>query len=1047
MVVDESGLEETRDLDTPPADTFESHPAEDAAPSDRDVTGLRIGRYRIVGKLGKGGMGVVYDAHDETLDRPVALKLMLPDSHRSTIARFQREAQALAQLSHPNVVQVYETGLHQGQLFIAMERIDGVTLRRWLGQTERSVEEIGQVILAAGQGLAAAHAVGMVHRDFKPGNVLVGHDGRVRVVDFGLARPEQGGGSRTDGETPYPSGPSQTPSPALAELTETGVLMGTPAYMAPELLEWGEATVASDQFALCVTAYEAWYGQRPFAGRTVRQLAMSLRNGLPPPPASSRVPTSIHQVLEQGLAFKPQQRFPSIDALLLALRRSQHGRRRWVWATSAAATATIVAALAWPSPSEHGPCNPPGGDLDQVWDADDKAAVASAFESTALPYAATTSQRVGVELDEYAEQWSSTRSDLCEAWTAQRIETRTFDVRLHCLNEGRRALSELVPLLTAAEPEVVEHAHDLTVNTLAAPSACIDAATQGPTPETAPAREALERHRDRLARIKLLRVGHQVERATAEIEGGRADAEATGLPQPPLDLSLEQGRLQVHAGSYDDALQTFESSYFAAREHGLDALAYAAAAQLAELHAVERNHPDDGEPWLEHAIAVVDPERQPEHEAWEAQVRGTIAQTRGQYEESETLYRRSLELAEARHGSDHSTLVRPLNDLIAVLQKRGRFEEALEASSRAQQLVQTNLGDQHPIVAQILINEGGVHVAQGHFEPARTQLEQALAILLATRGKEHPDIIPVLNNLALCDFQRGEFERARTHLERVVELGPRVLGEDQPVVAGAQMHLGNLDFAARDYEGAVRRFERALAGMEAAMGPEHPAITKPLANMAQALSQLERHDEARARALRALNITEATLGTEHSEYAAALHTLAMADLGAGNLPAARDGIERSIALWLETVGPEHPHLRGAYGLQADIAQQQGRHEDRVEALRRVLALDEARTGHGTSAGLGRLALAELDLGRRSEARTHADMAFDRATADGSPTTMANARFVLAQVLAVGGDGAEARRLAALARDAYRSAGPGYDHELAEVEAWLGSAGRSRSPSR
>ena len=841
--------EETRDLETRPAHTHESHPAgvEEAPPPQPD----RIGRYRIVGTLGKGGMGVVYDAHDETLDRPVALKLLLADNAGLSGARLQREAQALAQLSHENVVQVYETGMHRGRLFIAMERVEGMTLRSWLARSKRSVDEVAPIITAAGRGLAAAHAVGLIHRDFKPGNVLVGSDGRVRVVDFGLARSSELGSGDTDGVTPFPSVSGSHSAAVLTELTETGVLMGTPAYMAPEMLERGEATMSTDQFALCVTAYEAWYGQRPFSGRTVRQLASALREGLPAPPLDTTVPTSIHRVLARGLAYDPDDRYPSIDALLTALQHHGRRRRRLRWPLALGAVAALGVGSIF-VPSKVGPCDSPEGDLGAVWSSDQKTAMVSAFEGTALPYAATASAGVAAELDRFSQQWASTRSELCEAWGGGHISSRTFDVRLACLSAGKRSLSELVALLSEGDPGIVEHAIDLTLSSLSPPDACMDvAADDGPAPATPEAEAAHQRHLARLARIRLLRGGLQTERAMTEVDLGSADAQSTGLPQPSIELSLERGRLQVQAGDYEAAAETLERSYFAAREAGVDALAHDTAAALANLLVVQRDQPDEGEAWVEHAMATSLPEGRAEVNAWEARIRGSIADKRGNYEEAQALYEVSLQLVEERHGTEHGKLIRPLNDLINVLQRRGQFEQALRYSERAQTLARANLGDQHPMVAQILLNTGGVHVGQGHFDEARSLLEQALTILDATRGKDHPDMIPVLSNLALCDFQRGDFDRASTYLERVIELGTRVHGEHHIVVAGARMHRGNIDFQGGNYESAVRRFTRAIGSMEITMGPEHPALNVPLSNMAQALSQLGRHDEARRHGQRA----------------------------------------------------------------------------------------------------------------------------------------------------------------------------------------------------
>ena len=276
--------------------------------------GDRLARFEILNRLGVGGMGVVYVAHDPLLDRQVAVKVLRADAHGALRAaelegRLLREAQAMARLSHPNVVTVHEVGMVDRQVFIVMELNDGGTLRAWLAQEERPVRERIRVFIEAGRGLAAAHAVRLVHRDFKPDNVLLARDGRVRVVDFGLVRAPTAGDR-----------PSRRPSRdvyAEMSLTMSGAVIGTPAYMAPEQHRAEIADHRSDQFSFCVSLYEALYGRRPFAGDTYRELVINILDGQRlPPPAGSEVPARVYAVLARGLATEPDARYPGMTALL-----------------------------------------------------------------------------------------------------------------------------------------------------------------------------------------------------------------------------------------------------------------------------------------------------------------------------------------------------------------------------------------------------------------------------------------------------------------------------------------------------------------------------------------------------------------------------------------------------------------------------------------------------------------------------------------------------------------------------------------------------------
>jgi serine/threonine-protein kinase len=300
--------------------------SEQTLPTARGSQGLhpgqRVARYEVERELGRGGMGIVYQARDVTLDRRVALKLLHERREEAAQARLLREAQVMARLAHPNVVPVFELSEWEGELFLVMELVNGVTLEAWLKAQKHRRSDLLAHFIAAGRGLAAAHAAGVVHRDFKPANVLVGLDGRVRVTDFGLSRP----------------GPTlELPATESAVVTRDGVIIGTLAYMAPEQLAGKVADERSDQFAFCVALVEALTGQRPFPGESWTQLSKSHQDK----PRLSGVPSGLRGVLRQGLALEPSRRFASMTALLNALERSQSVG----WAT-AGLTAALAAAAA-----------------------------------------------------------------------------------------------------------------------------------------------------------------------------------------------------------------------------------------------------------------------------------------------------------------------------------------------------------------------------------------------------------------------------------------------------------------------------------------------------------------------------------------------------------------------------------------------------------------------------------------------------------------------------------------------------------------------------
>ncbi|MBL8946569.1 MAG: serine/threonine protein kinase, partial [Myxococcales bacterium] len=318
---------------------------------------VRIGRFVVLERIGEGGMGVVYSAYDDALERKVAIKLVRPqlesdDGQR----RIRREAQAAARLSHPNVVTVYEIGEHAGRVFVAMEFVRGRTLRQWLAAAPRPWQGIVDVFVDAGRGLQAAHAAGLVHRDFKPDNVMIDDDehggrGRVRVLDFGVAR-------RVGAASAATGGVASTESEVTG--TDAGRIVGTPAYMAPEQLAGELADARSDQYAFCLSLWLALFGESPFEDDAAR------RTGLVRSPSRPhRVPARVRSVLERGLAFRAEDRHSSMQAVIAGLVAAR--RRRWRWAAAAAATLICGIAIAgwWRrAPSE---CERAAAQLDDVW--------------------------------------------------------------------------------------------------------------------------------------------------------------------------------------------------------------------------------------------------------------------------------------------------------------------------------------------------------------------------------------------------------------------------------------------------------------------------------------------------------------------------------------------------------------------------------------------------------------------------------------------------------------------------------------------------------
>ena len=324
-----------------------------------EVPTVRIGRYRLENQLGQGAFGVVYRAFDPRLGRHVALKIIKPTRHRDLSkvqGRIQREANALARLRHPNVVRVHETGQStvddEGNpgVYLAMELVEGTTLHNWAKTNRSDWRRVIKAYLVAGRALAAAHQVGIIHRDFKPSNVMISNDGVIKVLDFGMARSEETTevGRDTGGwHENVPTGAGVALAAPEADLTLSGECVGTPQFMSPEQHEGSGTTHAADQYAFCMSLYEALYGESPFRAKSVEGLFALKAKGLRArAPKGAAVPRAVYRVLQRGLQPEPGARFADMASLLEAIERAMAPRRTWIYAAAAGAAATMTAALA-----------------------------------------------------------------------------------------------------------------------------------------------------------------------------------------------------------------------------------------------------------------------------------------------------------------------------------------------------------------------------------------------------------------------------------------------------------------------------------------------------------------------------------------------------------------------------------------------------------------------------------------------------------------------------------------------------------------------------
>ena len=514
--------------------------------------GATVGRYVVLGLLGEGGIGRVYAAYDPELDRKIALKILQPEiaaGEPTASLRLLREAQAMARLSPPNVIAVHDVGPLGDLVFVAMEFVEGSTLRDWLGEKPRTWREILAVFQAAGRGLEAAHEAGLVHRDFKPSNVLVGRDGRVRVVDFGLARAVLQGEDRGASKAaPVPE--RAAGATALdSQLTAAGAIQGTPAYMAPEQYRGEPATPAADQFSFCVALYEALYGRHPFPARHPVERLRVVHSGRVAEPAEGRqVPGWLRPILLRGLRPEAADRHPDMGRLLAEMARDPAAvRRRWLTAALAVVLAAGSAAGWYRLRADRlRLCRDAGASLAEIWDGERRQRLEQAFLASGQPFAATVWRGVAGTLDGYAGAWVEARNAACAATRLRGEQSEDLlDLRMLCYDRRLEELRALSDLLITGDPLVVKEA-SRAAHSLSDLSYCADAeallAKVRPPSEPA-ARAAVEALAARLAKAKALRDAGRYEEALARAlwRSGRERSRARGLAEAARDGYREAG--------------------------------------------------------------------------------------------------------------------------------------------------------------------------------------------------------------------------------------------------------------------------------------------------------------------------------------------------------------------------------------------------------------------------------------------------------------------------------------------------------------------------
>ena len=728
----------------------------------------RIGRFTVLRRLGEGGMGIVSLAYDEELDRKLALKVIRqgfcdqPEHRR----RFIREAQSLARLSHPNVVTIYEVGEYLGRPYLAMEFVDGCDLRTWRRQAKRSTKEVLRVFLDAGRGLAAAHAAGLVHRDFKPANILVGVDGRARVLDFGISRAADNVVDLAHAATTSPEGPQSGDT-----LTVVGTLMGTPAYMSPEQLLGHPLDFRSDQYAFAVALYETLVGARPFAGKTP---ADRLREGFTfTCPPDTRLSRPLQRALQRALAEAPEQRFGAMDELLAAITADPWRRWRRLGATLALAATTAGLGYGLSGPE---PCTGATLQLTGVWDPDTRAALRTALHPEGSSAAGI--DRLEERLDDYTTQWASTHREACMAHHRGDSSAEAHDLRIGCLGQALQGLGALVEVLRTRGPGDLDSAL-VDANNLPELRACLDlsALSRGPPPPPPEIAAEVEALRGQLARAQLTVQRADAEAALATVRP--IEHRARALAYRPLVASALHtlARLESDLADYKSAARDLEAALWVTTS--LDDPARTAQIMGSLIYLLGDRLDDDAAAsrWRPHADALAErlgPDAPGTASlAW---ARGTTALHHGRIDEAVAELRRSVAISEALHGPDHLNVATYLGNLAAALGTARQYDEAKQAFERALVILERAYGTDHIAVITALGNLANVHTMRHETPQALALSKDALLRARRSRGDDHPQVATLLQNLARVRRDAGQPALARSDLLRAREIQNHRLG-------------------------------------------------------------------------------------------------------------------------------------------------------------------------------------------------------------------------------------------------------------------------------
>lgn len=779
---------------------------------DADPPPLRqptqLGRYTIIEPLGQGGMGVVYAAHDPELNREVAVKVITAKRAASRWHRraLVREATAMARLSHPNIVQVFDVDTRGDRIFIAMELVRGQTLRQHLVQ-RRSWDELRTILLAIGEGVSAAHAAGIVHRDLKPGNILVGDDGRIAVTDFGLAAWLDDG---------LPTQPTDQVDPR-----HTAHGGGTPLYMAPEQHE-GTRPIdpRADIFAFCTMAYEMLYETHPYAplstGSVAKDLATAKAQGIIEPPRRHDIPGWVRATIERGLAPDPDRRWPTMAALCRRLAAPR--RARWVVGTVAAAITVLAMASADASP----PCPQPPP-LKAQW-----LAARRKLETyfSALPDVTGVHARVDGNVNEYIQAWTSAWHGACTIGNVSAMRARHA-----CLQPAAVAVRTVWSAVDDADPAMA-YRLDAAIDALPEIDDCLQRDAEH-IPVARNEQEQAQRSElesDLARSIVLLRLGAYSD-SQALLRGMDQRARQLGLPERRAAIVYEQASLAFNEGKLDVVAQAAGRAYDLAITHRDDAVARGAA-MLSARAAAALGDPDDGRRWLRFAEAARERNPAADPMPWElALAHLHVEHGAGDLDAAYAAGQRALQTLRERDEPAALALAAALNDTANILLLQRELDRAQQYLVEAHDVLHARYGPWHPQVGVIGMSLGTVMFRLGKIDEAEQHMRQADAVFAKTTEALAGNRLLVSLNLGTMALARGDWTTGRERLLPVLDTLGATMGKTSINYTSTLGNIAAAELELEMLESARARYDEVLAIRETRTGPDSVEVAQTLYNL------------------------------------------------------------------------------------------------------------------------------------------------------------------------------------------------------------------------